>query len=132
MELHFLHHLSCWYGYSMKTINFLPQGSEKCFEDLVLSSDIPFFWFSWTGRKYISQSAILTTLALTLCEKRPNSELFLVCISLYSGFNPSVFSPNTLKNGPEITPYLDTFHTVLGSSEMLHLITIPDKLFGTK
>ena len=24
----------------------------------------------------------------------------------------SVFSPNTGKYGPEITPYLDTFHTV--------------------
>ena len=23
-----------------------------------------------------------------------------------------VFSPNTGKDGPEITPYLDTFHTV--------------------
>ena len=26
----------------------------------------------------------------------------------------SVFSPNTGKYGPEITPYLDTFHAVFG------------------
>ena len=26
----------------------------------------------------------------------------------------SIFSPNTGKYGPEITPYLDTFHTVGG------------------
>ena len=28
--------------------------------------------------------------------------------------NLSVFSPNTGKYGPEITPYLDTFHAVFG------------------
>ena len=27
-----------------------------------------------------------------------------------------VFSPNTGKYGPEITPYLDTFHAVIGET----------------
>ena len=31
------------------------------------------------------------------------------------GLNLSVFSPNTGKYGPEITPYLDTSHVVLDS-----------------
>ena len=38
--------------------------------------------------------------------------------------NTSVFSPNAGKYGPEITPYLDTFHAVvtwLGS----HLVRFP-------
>ena len=35
--------------------------------------------------------------------------LFLVRIFLYLGWK---YSPNTGKYGPEITPYLDTFHTV--------------------
>ena len=41
------------------------------------------------------------TLVLTLREKCPNTELFLVRIFLYSG-----------KYGPEKTQYLTTFHTV--------------------
>ena len=53
-------------------------------------------------------------------EECPNTELFLVRIFLYSVriflYTPylSVFSPNTGKYGPEITPYLDTFHAVFG------------------
>ena len=53
-----------------------------------------------------------------LREKSPNTELFLACIFLYSDwirrFTPQifVFSPNTGKYGPEIIPYLDTFHAV--------------------
>ena len=43
-------------------------------------------------------------------EKCPNTELFLVRIFLYSDW---MFSPNTKKYGPEITPYLDTFHAVI-------------------
>ena len=48
----------------------------------------------------------------------PNTELFLVHILLYSNWirrdTPylSVFSPNTGKYGPEITPYLNTCHVV--------------------
>ena len=59
---------------------------------------------------------------LPLREKCPNMELFLVRIFLYLDwiriFTPliSVFSPNTLKYGPEITPYLGTFHTVIRQS----------------
>ena len=55
---------------------------------------------------------------ITLCENCPNTELFLVRIFLYSDWirrdTPylSVFTPNTEKYGPEITPYLDTFHVV--------------------
>ena len=48
---------------------------------------------------------------MSLPEKCSNTELFLVCNFLYSDYL-SVFSPNTGKYGPEITPYLDTFHAV--------------------
>ena len=54
----------------------------------------------------------------SLREKCPNTELLLVLIFLYSDWirrdTPylSLFSPNTGKYGPEITPYLDTFHAV--------------------
>ena len=53
----------------------------------------------------------------TLREKCPNADLFLVRIFLYSKWirKISVFSPNTGKYGPEITPYLDTFHAVMVS-----------------
>ena len=49
----------------------------------------------------------------TLREKCPNTELFQVRIfTLYL----SVFRPNTGKYGPEITPYLDTFHAVINTA----------------
>ena len=54
----------------------------------------------------------------TMREKCPNTELFLVRVFLYSDWIRRdteylpVFSPNTGKHGPKITPYLDTFHTV--------------------
>ena len=54
----------------------------------------------------------------TLHKKYPNTELFLVRIFLYSDWIRrdmeyfSVFSPNIGKYGPEITPYLDTFHAL--------------------
>ena len=53
----------------------------------------------------------------TLREKCPNTELFLVSIFLRSEWirreHLSVFTPNMGKYGPEKTPYLDTFHTVI-------------------
>ena len=54
----------------------------------------------------------------SLCIKCPNTELFLVRNFLYKDWirrfteQISSFSPNTGKYGPEITPYLDTFHEV--------------------
>ena len=56
--------------------------------------------------------------AFLLREKCPNTKLFLVRIFLYSDLiqrfdeQISIFSPNTGKYRPEITPYLNTFHTV--------------------
>ena len=49
----------------------------------------------------------------------PNTESFLVSIFPHSDWirrdtsHLSVFSPNAGKYGPEITPYLDTFHAVI-------------------
>ena len=59
----------------------------------------------------------------TLREKCPNTELFLVRIFPHSDWIRrdaylSVFSPNAGKYGPEITPYLGTFHAVR-TSELL-------------
>ena len=44
-------------------------------------------------------------ICLALREKCPNSKYADI-----SGLYFPVFSPNTEKYGPEITPYLDTFH----------------------
>ena len=52
----------------------------------------------------------------SLREKCPNADLFLLSIFLYSDWI-SVFSPNTGKYGPEITPYLHTFHAVTWVNE---------------
>ena len=55
---------------------------------------------------------------LALGEKHQNTELFLVRIFPHlDGIQRdtsylSVFSPNTGKYGPEITPHFDTFHAV--------------------
>ena len=46
----------------------------------------------------------------SMLENCPNTEFFLACIFHYPYF--SVLSPNAGKNGPEKTPYLDTFHAV--------------------
>ena len=79
-------------------------------------------------------------LALSLREKCPNTELFLVRIFLHSDQirkdmeHISATSPNVRKYGPEITPYLDTFHAVLHSkiifihSKILVLHPIADLL----
>ena len=76
-----------------------------------------------TSREHLSFWALKVPLIKenvehSLHEKCPNTELFLVHIFLYSDWirrdSPylSVFSPNTGKYGPEITPYFDTFHAV--------------------
>ena len=55
---------------------------------------------------------------VSLREKCPNTELFLVLIFLYSDRirrnmeDLSLFSQNTGNYGPEVTPYLDAFHAV--------------------
>ena len=65
---------------------------------------------------------------LSLHEKCPNTELFLVRIFPYSDwirrFTPeiSVFSPNTGKYGPEITLYLNTFRVVQQVKRFMHYL----------
>ena len=50
----------------------------------------------------------------TMREKCPNTEFFLVRIFPHSDWiGTKVFSLNTGKYGPEKTPHLDTFHTVI-------------------
>ena len=53
----------------------------------------------------------------SLREKCPNTEFFLVRIFTHLERRDtsylSVFSPNAGRYGPEITPYLDTFHIVI-------------------
>ena len=76
----------------------------------------------------INNNRIFCSIELSLREKCPNTELFLVRIFLYSDWirrdTPvslrylSVFSPNTGKYGPKITPYLDTFHAVTVTSQV--------------
>ena len=55
---------------------------------------------------------------ISLCEKCPDTEFFLVHIFQYLDWirrftkQIYVFSADTGKYGPEETPYLDTFHAV--------------------
>ena len=85
-----------------------------------------YFTYRLLAFKYIQRKAVLLFgpviiqfKSVALREKCPNMELFLVHILLYSDwirrYTPYlfVFSPNTGKNGPEITQYLDTFHAVI-------------------
>ena len=55
----------------------------------------------------ICGSSACRPLQITLREKCPNTEFFLVREYL------SIFSPNAGKYGPEKTPHLDTFHAVI-------------------
>ena len=70
--------------------------------------------FTWSVLKW---SQIGTWLSLR--EKCPNTKFCLVRIFPYSDWilrdtlYLSVFNPNVGKCGPEKTPYLDTFHTVV-------------------
>ena len=83
---------------------------------------------SYTCKKQVSKSNY------PLREKCPHTELFLVRIFLYSDLiwrdTPylSVFCQNTGKYGPEITPYLDTFHAVDGSIAPSKIGQLPEIL----
>ena len=79
----------------------------------------PFYgWGSTVSRLQSHYEETVHFLPLTLREKSPNTEFFLVRIFPHSdGIRKdtsylSVFSPNPGKYGLEKTPYLDTFHTV--------------------
>ena len=66
----------------------------------------------------------------SLSEKCPNTELFLVRILPHSDLIRivtsylSVFSSNEGKCGPEITPYLDTFHALSGCQIFLYITSV--------
>ena len=66
---------------------------------------------------------------VSLREKCPNTEFFLVRIFLYPDWRRrfteyiSIFSPNTGKYGSEKAPYLDTFHAVYSSATSLVQLT---------
>ena len=63
-------------------------------------------WLAFS-REYLTKNFQYYSVELPLREKCPNTELFLVRIFQYS-----VFSPNTGKYGPDITPYLDTIQAM--------------------
>ena len=74
----------------------------------------------------------------TLPEKCPNIELFLVLFSCIrteygnlQGYFWSVFSLNTGKYGPEITLYLDTFHAVLVSGDLIFSLNVTHAKYVT-
>ena len=82
-----------------------------------LLTDKPVLSLNVVTSYFIVSQDHLQILLLTLREKCPNKEYFLVRIFLYSHCiqilkEISVFSPNTGKYGPEKTPQLDTFHAV--------------------
>ena len=67
---------------------------------------------------FFQSEVMFENLKVTLREKSPNTELFLVRIFPHLDWIQrdtwylSVASSNAGNYGPEITPYLDTFHTV--------------------
>ena len=76
--------------------------------------------------RQFSCTGLLRSSKLSLREKiTPNTQLFLVHSFLYSDWiqrdTPylSVFSSNTGKYGPEVSPYLDTLHAVYASMRLL-------------
>ena len=77
---------------------------------------------SYTCKKQVSKSNY------PLREKCPNTDLFLVRIFLYSDLiwrdteYLSAFCQNTGKYGPEITPYLDTFHAAIMMKNVVPVI----------
>ena len=64
--------------------------------------------------------SVINVFTQSLHEKCPNTELFLVRIFPHS----DVFSPNAGKYRPEKTPYLDTFHAVIGKVSMLKEVDV--------
>ena len=64
--------------------------------------------------------SVINVFTQSLHEKCPNTELFLVCIFP----NSDVFSPNARKYRPEKTPYLDTFHAVIGKKSMFKEVNV--------
>ena len=80
----------------------------------------------WKKLLYYSKFSVITTPG----EKCPNTELFLVRIFPHSDWiwrdtsYLSEFSLNAGKNGPEITPYLETFHFITTSNEQYSVRSI--------
>ena len=60
-------------------------------------------------RNFIVCAVIRHWISATLREKSPNTEKFLVRMFTHSDW---IFSPYSVKYGPEITLYLDTFHVM--------------------
>ena len=61
---------------------------------------------------------VYNTRVIADANSNPHTHLFLIHIFLYSNWLRrftrwiSIFSPNTRKYGPDITPYFDTFYAV--------------------
>ena len=80
---------------------------------LICACYLPFRFRTINLNNCLEHSAFFRRMVrVTLCEKCLNTELFLVRIFLYSDWIQENTDLNTGKYGPEITPYLDTFHAV--------------------
>ena len=114
---------------------------ENTFKTAIIKSGVSVFFPVWI---FISSTNLFTKnhviyqhkRTITLSKMCSNMELFLVRIFLYSDWIP-VLSPNTGKYGPEINPYLDTFHAVLMIKKLklffkisINMTGIPWKLIG--
>ena len=77
----------------------------------LLSENLYLSWLSFRSFSVFADELIQWTVCVSLREKCPNTEFFLVHIFSHTKYL-SVFSPNAGKYGPEKTPYLDTFHAV--------------------
>ena len=77
-------------------------------QDNVKSQIIKMVFYFLYDQKLVTQRKVFPHKCyIPLREKSPNTPYLSVC------------SPNTGKQGPEITPYFDTFHAVPESSEQL-------------
>ena len=82
-------------------LNFLKDSSKRLIRVSKASKESDYTWF-FNLYDYIASNMR----SEALCEKYPNTELFLVRIFLYSDWIQEG------KHEPGITPYLDTFHAV--------------------
>ena len=118
-------------------INFFSRiRTRKCVKNNVTKLSTTSYVISkWRQNVIKMASKELPSISLKLREKCPNTELFLVRIFLHSNWirrfthiysDLLVFSPNSGKYGPEITPYL---HIHL-STESWTILIVTTTLFG--
>ena len=99
--------------YQVFLLSYLWKGYKEKFSSHAKKFAIFFRWnISDLVLKCVESEDFVSLLVPSLHEKCPNTDLFFT-------EKISIFSANTEKYGPEITPYLHTFHAVFPSQDEL-------------